>query len=105
MHTTFFIKVDAIGKSIENILHNVYNHNRTRNLTLVLFLLNTQVFLYIIGRSLIKKGNQWKTSLRGSLQDSFFFLNSGRGLEDPRFSSINVAGTKFYRKPLIKHTL
>jgi hypothetical protein len=31
---------------------------------------------------------------------SFFFLNSGRGLEDPRFYKIKVAGTKFWKKPL-----
>jgi hypothetical protein len=34
----------------------------------------------------------------------FIFLNTGRGLEDPSFSLINVAGTKFYRKPLMHHS-
>jgi hypothetical protein len=33
-----------------------------------------------------------------------FFLNSGRGLEDPRFCIIKVAGTKFCKKPLIQHS-
>jgi hypothetical protein len=69
---------------------------------------NTTIEVHSLGRAdvgfcAVAGASKWNFS--GLISAMHFFFNTGRGLEDPGFTSINVAGTKFYRKPLIQHSL